>query len=176
MTATLLIVDIHAETYRDRLQAQFPALKFVLARKAAEVTVDLADVEVMIMFGIEVQDFLLSGAPRLKWIQSLATGVDHFLRCPSLRPETVITSGRGIHGPAMREQVVYLMMAVSRDAERQIADKTAHRFERRLWSTLNGKTAVIVGVGVVGVAIGDLLKAFGMRVVGVTQAAQDRKL
>jgi phosphoglycerate dehydrogenase-like enzyme len=68
------------------------------------------------------------------------------------------------------------MMAVSRDAERQIADKTAHRFERRLWSTLNGKTAVIVGVGVVGVAIGDLLKAFGMRVVGVTQAAQDRKL
>lgn len=169
MTATLLIVDIHAETYRDRLQAEFPALKFVLASKAADVTVDLADIEVMIMFGIEVRDFMLSGAPRLKWIQSLATGVDHFLRCPSLRPETLITSGRGIHGPVMREEVVYLMMAVSRDAERQIADKTAHRFERRLWSTLNGKTAVIVGVGVVGVAIGDLLKALGMRVVGVTR-------
>jgi D-2-hydroxyacid dehydrogenase (NADP+) len=169
MTATLLIVDIHAEMYRDRLQAEFPALKFALARNAAELTVDLTDVEVMIMFGIEVQDFMLSGAPRLKWIQSLATGVDHFLRCPSLRRETLITSARGIHGPVMREHVVYLMMAVSRGAERQITDKTAHRFERRLWSTLNGKTAVIVGVGVVGVAIGDLLKAFGMRVVGVTR-------
>jgi D-2-hydroxyacid dehydrogenase (NADP+) len=112
---------------------------------------------------------MLSGAPRLKWIQSLATGVDHFLRCPSLRQDVLITSGRGIHGPPMREQVVYLMMAVSRDAVRQVGDQKAHFWERRLWSLLHGKTAVIVGVGVVGAAIGELLKAFGMRVVGVTR-------
>ena len=32
-----------------------------------------------------------------------------------------------------------------------------------------GKTAVVVGIGVVGTAIGQLLKAFGMRVVGVSR-------
>jgi len=168
MSTKVLIVDIHAELYRDRLQAEFPALQFALFPGAAEVTGDLADVGVMIMFGIEIRDPMLSGAPALKWIQSLATGVDHFLRCPSLKPEVLITSGRGIHGPPMREQVVYLMMAVSRDATRQIED-TMHRvWARRLWSTLYGKTAVIAGTGIVGAAIGELLKAFGMHVVGVT--------
>jgi D-2-hydroxyacid dehydrogenase (NADP+) len=169
MNTKTLIVDVHAEMYRDRLQAEFPTLQFALFKNAAAVTGDLSDVDVMIMFGIEVRDEMLAGAPKLKWIQSLATGVDHFLRCPSLKPDVLITSGRGIHGPPMREQVVYLMMAVSRDAARQVEDYQHRIWQRRLWSTLHGKTAVIVGTGIVGEAIGELLKAFGMRTIGVTR-------
>jgi len=169
MTIKVLIVDVHAETYRDRLREEFPVLRFALFHRASEVTSDLSDIDVMIMFGIEVQDFMIKCAPRLKWIQSLATGVDHFLRCPSLKPDVLITSGRGIHGPPMREQVVYLMMAVSRDAVRQVGDQKAHFWERRLWSTLHGKTAMIAGTGVVGTAIAELLKTLGMYVVGVTR-------
>jgi D-2-hydroxyacid dehydrogenase (NADP+) len=165
----ILIVDVHAEMYRDRLAAEFPALQFALFHKAADVTGDLSDIDVMLMFGIEVRDAMLAGAPKLKWIQSLATGVDHFLRCPSLKPDVLITSGRGIHGPPMREQVVYLMMAVSRDAKRQVEDHQHHVWQRRLWSTLYGKTAVVVGTGIVGAAIGELLKAFGMHSIGVTR-------
>jgi len=168
MITKVLIVDIHAELYRDRLRAEFPALEFALAHSAAEVKGGLADIDVMIMFGIEVRDEMLSGAPRLKWIQSLATGVDHFLRCPSLKSGVLITSGRGIHGVPMREQVVYMMMAVSRNANRQAEDYVHRVWQRRLWSTLQGKTAVIAGVGIVGTAVGEILKAFGMRVVGVT--------
>jgi phosphoglycerate dehydrogenase-like enzyme len=165
----VLIIDVHAENYRDRLHAEFPELEFILAHSAAEAGGDLADADVLIGFGINVDDLIFRRATGLKWIQSLATGVDHFLRCASLGTDVLITSGRGIHGPSMREQIVYLMMAASRDAARQAADKTAHRWERRLWSTLNGKTAVVVGVGIVGIAIGELLKALGMRVIGVTR-------
>src|SRR6202021_3056066 len=118
---------------------KFPALQFSLFHKAAEVADDLSDIDVMMMFGIEVQDFMLAGAPRLQWIQSLATGVDHFLRCPSLKPNVLITSGRGIHGPPMREQVVYLMMAVSRDAKRQVEDHQHRISARRLRNTLHGR-------------------------------------
>jgi D-2-hydroxyacid dehydrogenase (NADP+) len=169
MTTKILIVDVHAEMYRDRLQAEFPALQFALFKNAAAVTGDLSDVDVMLMFGIEVRDEMLAGAPKLKWIQSLATGVDHFLRCPSLKPDVLITSGRGIHGPPMREQVVYLMMAVSRDATRQVEDFQHRVWQRRLWSTLHGKTAVVAGTGIVGEAIGELLRAFGMRTIGITR-------
>ena len=165
----VLVVDIHAEIYRDRLRAEFPDLQFALFHNASEVTGDLSDIDVMIMFGIEIRDHMLAEASRLKWIQSLATGIDHFLRCPSLRPDVVISTGRGIHGPPMREQVVYLMMAVSRDAPRQVEDYRHRIWARRLWSTLNGKTAVIVGTGIVGAAIGEVLKALGMHVVGVSR-------
>jgi D-2-hydroxyacid dehydrogenase (NADP+) len=165
----VLIVDVHAEMYRDALREKFSALQFQLFHNKSEVTGDLSDIDVMMMFGIEVRDFMLAGAPRLQWIQSLATGVDHFLRCPSLKPNVLITSGRGIHGPPMREQVVYMMMAISRDAVRAVGDQKAHFWERRLWSTLHGKTAVIAGTGVVGAAIGELLKALDMHVIGVTR-------
>ena len=165
----VLIVDVHAEQYRDALREKFPTLQFTLFHNKHEVTGDLSDTDVLMCFGIEVTDALIAGAPRLEWIQSLATGVDHFLRCPSLKPNVLITSGRGIHGPPMREQVVYMMMAVSRDAVRAVGDQKAHFWERRLWSTLHGKTAAIAGTGVVGSAIAELLKALGMHVIGVTR-------
>jgi D-2-hydroxyacid dehydrogenase (NADP+) len=169
MPVNVLIVDIHAELYRDRLQPEFPALLFRLFHSAAEVSGDLSDIDVMIMFGIEIRDWMLRDASRLKWIQSLATGVDHFLRCPSLRADVLITSGRGVHGVPMREHVLYLMMAISHDARRQVEDYQHHIWQRRLWTTLYGKTAVIVGTGIVGAAIGELLQALGMRVIGVSR-------
>jgi phosphoglycerate dehydrogenase-like enzyme len=169
MPVKVLVVDIHAELYRDRLQAEFSDLQFVLFHAAPEVSGDLSDIDVMIMFGIEICDEMLRDAPRLKWIQSLATGVDHFLRCPSLRRDVLITSGRGIHGVSMREHVLYLMMAMSHDARRQAEDHRRHFWQRRFWTTLYGKTAVIVGTGIVGGAIGELLKAFGMHVIGVSR-------
>jgi D-2-hydroxyacid dehydrogenase (NADP+) len=171
----VLIVDVHAEMYRDALREKFPALQFTLFHRAAEVAHDLSDIDVMLMFGIEIRDFMLASAPRLQWIQSLATGVDHFLRCPSLKPEVLITSGRGIHGPPMREQVVYMMMAISRDAVRAVGDQKAHFWERRLWSTLHGKTAVIAGTGIVGTAIAELLQALGMHVIGISRTPRPAK-
>lgn len=168
MSATVLVLDIHAGLYHDRLLAEFPELKFVLAHDIAGLPNDLSDIDVLIAFGIIVDDHIFSRATRLKWIQSLATGVDHFLRCPSLKSDVLITSGHGIHGPAMRETVVYQMMAISRDVTRRVENNKLHAWDRRFWSILQGKTAVIVGIGVVGTAIGQLLKAFDMRVVGVT--------
>jgi phosphoglycerate dehydrogenase-like enzyme len=133
---------------------------------------DLSDIDVLISFAIELTDDFYKRATRLKWIQCLATGVDQILRCPSLRPDTVLTSGRGAHGAPMRETVVYLMMAVSRDVKTLVEEQKAHVWNRRFYSLFAGKTAVVVGVGVVGIAIGQLLKAFGMHVIGVTRTTR----
>ena len=169
MTTKILILDPHAEIYRDRLHADFPALQFSLAHKAGELPADLSDIDVLISFGIELKDEFYQRATRLKWVQCLATGVDHILRCPSLKRETLLTSGRGIHGAPMRETIVFLMMGVAREARRLAEAQKAHLWDRRLWSLFCGKTAVIVGVGVIGIATAKLLKAFEMHVVGVTR-------
>jgi D-2-hydroxyacid dehydrogenase (NADP+) len=169
MNPKILILDPHAEVYRDRLNAKFPGLQFVLAHKAAELPLDLSDIDVLISFGIELKDEFYQRATQLKWMQCLATGVDHVVRCPSLKPETMLTSGRGIHGAPMRETIVFLMMGVAREARRLADAQKAHAWERRLWSLFSGKTAVIVGVGVIGIATAKLLKAFEMHVVGLTR-------
>jgi D-2-hydroxyacid dehydrogenase (NADP+) len=169
MTQKILILDGHAEIYRDRLATASPAAQFVLAHGIAELPHDLSDIDARISFAIELTDDFYKRATRLKWIQCLATGVDHVVRCPSLRADTLLTSGRGIHGPPMRETAVYLMMCVSRDVKGLVEEQKAHLWNRRFYSLFRGKTAVLAGVGVVGIAVGQLLKAFGMHVVGVTR-------
>jgi D-2-hydroxyacid dehydrogenase (NADP+) len=61
------------------------------------------------------------------------------------------------------------MLAISRDAKRQAEDYQHHVWQRRLWSTLHGKTAAIAGTGVVGAAIGEMLQSLGMHVIGISR-------
>ena len=69
----------------------------------------------------------------------------------------------------MRETIVFLMMGVEPRCRAAGEEQKAHVWERRYWSLFCGKTAVIVGVGVIGIATAKLLKAFEMQVVGVTR-------
>jgi phosphoglycerate dehydrogenase-like enzyme len=170
MTTNILVLEKFADVYERALTARFPDLAVHKAATMADIAVDLGAIDVLFAFGIAIDDALVARAKNLKWIASLATGVDHFLRCPSLRHDTILTSARGIHGPAMRETVATLMLALSRNVGRLVTNKAAHRWERgERWPLLAGKTAVVVGIGVSGIAIGELLKAFGMRVIGVTR-------
>ena len=173
MTTKVLILDPHAEAYRDRLKAEFPSLQFVLSHTMAELPADLADIDVLISFGIELKNDFFQRANRLKWVQCLATGVDHLLRQPELNPTVLLTSGRGIHGEPMRETVLYLMQGVSRNVARLVEDNKAHVWDRRFYNLLYGRTAVVVGIGVVGIAVGQLLKAFGMHVIGLTRTPRE---
>ena len=170
MITKILILEKFADTYAHELARQFAGVEIHKAATAADIAVDLATIDVLVAFGIAINDDLLARAKSLKWIASLATGVDHFLRCPSLKRDTILTSGRGIHGPAMRETVASLMLALARDTPRLVRNKADHRWDRGArWPLIAGKTAVVVGIGISGIAIGQLLKAFGMRVVGVTR-------
>jgi D-2-hydroxyacid dehydrogenase (NADP+) len=173
MRVNVLIVDIHADIYAEHLRREFTELRIATAREVNELPADLSRIDVLVSFGTSIDDDVLRRLSGVKWIQSLATGVDHFLRSPHLAPSVLITSGRGIHGPMMREMVAHLMLCLSHDVLRQAADQKAHVWDRRLWSLLYGKTAVVVGIGVTGVAIGELLAAFGMTVIGVSRTPRE---
>jgi phosphoglycerate dehydrogenase-like enzyme len=170
MVINVLVLETYADEYARHLRAQFEGLAVHPVRSVAELEIDLAEIDVLIAFGVAITDEVIRRATRLKWIQSLATGVDHFLRCPSLKSGTLLTSSRGIHGPAMRETVAYLMLSVSRGTRRLARNQDAHRWDRGApWPLMARKTAVVVGTGVGGSAIGALLQAFGMWVIGVSR-------
>ena len=169
----VLVLETHAAEYAAGLRENFRDLEMQVAQSAADAHVDYGKVEILIAFGIAVTDSLFAGMPRLKWVQSLATGVDHFLRSKTLAHDVILTSGRGIHGPAMRETVLHLMLSISHDSNGLVGDKASRRWDRRAWPLLSGKTAVVIGTGVAGSAIGSSLQAMGMHVVGVSRTPRD---
>jgi phosphoglycerate dehydrogenase-like enzyme len=166
-TTRILVLERFADAYERRIRERFSNVDVIAAQTLRDLPADLSDIDVLIAFGIAIDDDLIRRMTGLKWVQSLATGVDHFTKCPYFRTETL---ARGIHGPPMRETVAFLMLALSRGAARLTENKAAKRWDRgQPWTPLDARTAVIVGVGVSGIAIAKLLKAFGMRAIGVTR-------
>lgn len=165
----VLVLDNFADKYAAHLRAEFPQLTVHTAKRIADVTAPLAGMDVLVAFGISINDTLLADMTGLQWIQSLATGTDHFTNSPAFRRDVLLTSARGLHGAPMRETVALLMLALARNMRRIIRDQLNAHWDRGApWMLLEGKTAVLVGVGVSSSAIAHLLKAFGMRVIGIS--------
>lgn len=168
---SVLVLDRFAAEYERHLRHEFSALRVHTAATIRDIDLPLDSIDVLVAFGVAINDELIRGARNLKWIQSLATGVDHFLKSPGLRPETLLTSARGIHGAPMRETVALLMLGVTRNVHRLVDHQHARIWDRGdPWSLLAGKTALVLGSGVSGSAIGKLLQAFGMKTVVATRA------
>jgi phosphoglycerate dehydrogenase-like enzyme len=167
---TVLVLDRFADEYARHLAAAFPSIEVHTAASTARIDVPLDRIDVLVAFGVAIDDALMRGLTRLAWIQSLATGVDHFLKSPGLKPETLLTSARGIHGAPMRETVALLLLGVTRNVRRLVENQHAKVWERGdPWPLLAGKTAIVVGSGVSGSAIGKLLQAFGMTTIVATR-------
>jgi phosphoglycerate dehydrogenase-like enzyme len=84
----------------------------------------------------------------------------------------IVTNIRGIHGPAVSEAAIMAMLALARGLPRTLANQALQRWERRPAQLLDGKTAAIVGVGLIAAELAPRLKALGMTVIGVTSAVR----
>src|SRR5215211_7535746 len=84
MSVSVLVLDGHADIYAEHLTKEFPGLRVHTAASLDELPDDLSPIDVLVSFGVVVNDDVLTRLTNLKWIQSLATGVDHFLRSPAL--------------------------------------------------------------------------------------------
>jgi D-2-hydroxyacid dehydrogenase (NADP+) len=111
-------------------------------------------------------------APRLKYVQALSSGTDAFDREVLKKHGITLCNAAGANAAAVSEHAVGLMLGMVR---RLFARDDQHR---KHWSgmkgdfairedELAGKTAVVVGMGNIGVRLIKLLKAFEMTVLGI---------
>ncbi|MBI4279344.1 MAG: D-2-hydroxyacid dehydrogenase [Armatimonadetes bacterium] len=113
---------------------------------------------------------LVKAAPRLRWVQAAAVGVDPFL-AQGLPPRAVLTNARGAFGQVVAEHAMALLLALGRqlmEMERARPQRAwpQRELEARAVS-LEGKLIAIVGYGAIGREIARKARAFVMRGVGV---------
>src|SRR5580704_857144 len=106
MTNLLILLGL-TETvrnqYRERLQARFPDLAVNLVDHHSKVGPHIAEADVLLTFTPMLTAKVLEQAARLKWIQTLGTGVDNLTDQVALRKNVVVTNVRGIHGAPVSE-------------------------------------------------------------------------
>src|ERR1700743_1124345 len=162
--------DPDAAQFGERVREDFPGLDLYASNERERTVSRLEGAEVLIGHHFQFDEQMLSRTRRLRWIQSLTTGTDAILQLAALRPEVIVTSTRGMHGPQMSELVFLQMLALSRNFPRMQRNQSAHRWDRWPQPLLAGKTIVIVGVGAIAEVLALRCKAFGMTVHGISNS------
>ena len=140
----------------DKHAANPPEVVFVWAQRR-DVLVDLLD----------------RSGPALRWVHFRRVGIpDSTLKLFDAFPRVQVTTGSGASGVAVAEHALALLLALLKRLPELSERQRQHTWEREFpASDLHGQTACIVGVGDVGVHVARLLRAFGVRTLGVRRRA-----
>ena len=134
----------------------------------------LAEAEI-ILGGFPFPLDLRARAPRLKWFHQRPAGASNLLRGDLWGSDVMVTTSRGVGSTlAMAEYGVAGILYFAKGLYRAAIDRDAGAFNPRAYRPLllEGKTACIVGAGGIGIEVGRLCAALGIRVVGTRRHPQ----
>jgi phosphoglycerate dehydrogenase-like enzyme len=159
----------------DELKTEIPDLEIVTELNRDKVLAAVADADVV--YGLPSAE-LVAAAPKLRWIQSSAAGVEYIARIPEVvESDIVVTNTRGAHGPSIGEHAFALLFAMTRFMPECWDRQKQRRWDRadlyRAAREMNDGTMGIVGYGAIGRAIARRATAFNMRVLAVDAQAVD---
>ncbi len=166
----ILIMDRGVHLDPDAVRRECPSMIIEVARNVGEALERCATAEVLLAMAHDISDELISRMPRLRYICALSAGTDRLETLTTLRSGVRVTSSRGIHGPQMSELAFLYMISLTRDFARLQRNQQNHGWDRWPQKLLYGKTVVIAGIGPIAEDLAARCTAFGMHIMGVSDA------
>jgi phosphoglycerate dehydrogenase-like enzyme len=120
----------------------------------------------------------LSKATKLAWAHATSAGVDRFVGMPALkaRPAIVVTNSRGVHGPAIADHAIGMLLSLTRrlpeyhDVQQKQQWGIGDAGDSPRAVALQGRTMLVVGIGGIGTEIARRAHGFGMRVIATRRS------
>lgn len=100
----------------------------------------------------------------VRWIHTLAAGVESLPFDLLRRSEVVVTNSRGLYADALGEFAIAAMLWFAKDLRRLIRNQDDKRWEPYDVERLEGRTVGIIGYGGIGHAVARRASALGMHV------------
>lgn len=157
----------------ESLRSISPELQIVRELDKERAREELVDAEILCTYQLPGS---LEDARSLKWIQLVSAGAEHLLESGVQNTSIVVTTASGIHGPAMAEYVMCMMVMLSRRLKLILSETAERKWRPSRTRTyygdeLMGKTVGIVGFGRIGRRVASVARALGMRVLGHRRSA-----
>ena len=159
---------------QDRFELRKTGLKSFQVWNYDDFHKRIPEADVVVVSGMWKND-LIPAASKLKFIQSISSGMDQYSKEQLGAKGVRLCSAAGVNARAVAEHALALILAVARrlpearDNQHKkvwrgmIGDLTQREDE------LGGKTLLIVGMGRIGAHLAKLAKAFDMKVIGIRQ-------
>jgi phosphoglycerate dehydrogenase-like enzyme len=119
-----------------------------------------------VLFSMGPPPSLLAKMPRLKVIQSLTAGVDHWLARKDLTTAHTLIAARGTHRIQVPENILGALFHITKKYHQIALQQAESRWQRSVSETLAGKTLGILGLGAIGQQVAMKAAALEMRVIG----------
>ena len=169
----LTICFAHA-AYRmkDRFELRKTGIRNFEVRAHDDLAKRIGEADVVLVSGMWKNE-LIAHAPRLKFIQSISSGVDQYSKEQLAAKGVRLASAAGVNARAVAEHAIALVLALARRIP-EARDNQARKVWRGMIGDLTqredelaGKTMMVVGMGRIGSHLAKLAKAFDMRVIGI---------
>ena len=132
---------------------------------------EIGDADALI--GADLKPEHVRAGKNLKWVQTMSAGVErslHLSGANDLRDSNIIlTNNQIVQGPEIADHALAMLLTLSRGIHTFLQHKQTETWQPRPYEgiELNGRTAVVIGVGGIGTQIALRANAFGMDVIGV---------
>jgi len=157
---------------KNRFDARQTGIRNFEVRAYDELQKRVGEADVVVVSGMWKND-LIAHAPKLKFIQSISSGMDQYSREQLGAKKVRLASAAGVNARAVAEHAMSLILAVARRLPE--ARDNQHK---KMWrgmigdlaereDELGGKTLLVVGMGRIGSHLAKLAKAFDMKVMGI---------
>src|SRR5499425_3143584 len=175
---TLVMLPPQTPTTRQwakRLATSVPELSVIVAEDDAEAQQVIADAEAA--YGTPTRA-VLARATRLRWLQAPQAAPPAGWYYPELITHPVlVTNFREIYNDHIGAHIMAFVLAFARDLHRYLPQQARREWRPAPLDTgvvhLSEATALIVGVGGIGLEAARLAAAFGMKVIGVDARRTD---
>jgi phosphoglycerate dehydrogenase-like enzyme len=148
-----------------------PPGTIAIATADADLTAALAAADTIITGPSILARILTQPMPRLDTVFLTAAGVDRLAGRPW--PAGVrLLNNRGVHGPKLREYMLWALLALHLRAPSLAASQARRRWEPIFTPAIAGSRLTVVGTGDLGGAAAGAGHALGMRVTGISRQAR----
>jgi D-2-hydroxyacid dehydrogenase (NADP+) len=151
------------------LEGASPGVRLV-AVTPQTILSELADADALI--GEPTPEQVRAGR-QLRWVQVMSAGVERVLHrsgTNDLRESRIVlTNNKIVQGPEIADHALAMLLTLSRGIHRFVEHRRQEIWQPRPYEgiELNGRTALVIGVGGIGTQIAVRAHAFGMEVIGV---------
>ncbi len=164
----ILVAGQNPETIADW---QTASDKVKLVRVTSETAMgEIADADAYIG---NISPELVKAGKKLRWVQTLSAGVEQVLHKTGsdalAKSDIVLTNNQIVQGPEIADHAMAMLLAHTRFLPTYMQRQADENWQGRPYTLieLNGKNALVIGMGGIGLQIAIRAWAHGMNVVGV---------
>lgn len=167
-TLKIVVAGQNAETIAD-WQTASDKVKLVRATSDTAMS-EIADADAYIG---NIRPELVEAGKKLRWVQTLSAGVEQVLHKSGsdalADSDIVLTNNQIVQGPEIADHAMAFLLTLTRFLPTYLKRQADENWQARPYELfeLNGKNALVIGMGGIGLQIAIRAWAHGMKVVGV---------